>query len=84
MADPAPAQSSVTNTTVVPPATPAAPADPSATNWPAVASTLLHYVAGGVILYLAYLGTTAGKLDGQLFAILVTGAAGAVGFKMSK
>lgn len=77
----------MTDTTVVTSSTTApvavTPVD-APTNWPAVANTLLHYIAGGVILYIAYQASVAAQLDKSVFGFLLMGAAMAVGFKMSK
>lgn len=57
---------------------------PSPTNWAGVADTLLHYLAGGAILGIAFAGVYVGKIDVQIFTPLLFGAAAAVGFKMAK
>lgn len=66
-------------------AAPAPVADPAPTpktSWPDVVNTGLHYLAGGAILGGAGYMDVISKLDGQVFVILLMGAAMAVGFKL--
>lgn len=60
------------------------PPVPAPMNWADVADTLLHYLAGGAILTIAFGGVYIGKLSSDVFTPLLFGAAAAVGFKMSK
>lgn len=55
-----------------------------AKSWAEVADNALHYAAGGLLV--AAIGVFAwyGKISTDLFVVTLTGAAGAVGFKMTK
>lgn len=62
----------------------AAPVAVPGTNWPDVANTMLHYAAGACIVAVIALFSYNGKPIDGLLAVALTGAAGAVGFKLSK
>lgn len=55
-----------------------------ASTWPNVAGTALHYLAGAAIVATVGFFAWYGKVSTDLLVVTLTGAAGAVGFKMSK
>jgi hypothetical protein len=57
---------------------------PAAKNWAAVADNALHYLAGAAICTAVGFFAWYGKVSTDLFVVTITGAAGAVGFKMTK
>jgi hypothetical protein len=66
-----------------PPPAPSPPPPPAKKSWADVVDTTQHYVAGACLLAGVGYFVSTGKLSADLFIVLVTGAAGAIGIKAS-